>query len=465
MEEKLTKDIMPTSKSLFMPVKKKADSPRPRRVLIEANKLLMPGNDGVKRYLTELLDSLAMLEQKLFPEWEIDLYVLGGNPIKLRERREELHRTNTVAGQEKERIEKKIEAIKKRRPFEVRMLQAKEKVRDSLPGWIYQLLIRAYERLPIRYLFLLYRKAVTRRENRALAAIFDRYDLIHIPLPQNFHYLQNVRGKFLLTVHDLTHKHFPGFHTADNAAQAEEGMQQAMRKNAHILAVSEATKADVMQEYPVDADRIHVVYEACNHDQFRPHKGRERLKTVLEKYRLPDCRYFLALSTLEPRKNLLNTIKAFEALVAECADENLALFICGKKGWKTDGLLKKEHVADKNIFFTGFVAEADLPVLYSHALALCYVSFYEGFGLPPLEAMACGATVIYGGNSSMPEVIGDAGLPADPGDAGDIKTQMKILLQDEKMRVLLSEKALMRARQFSWMKAARETLRVYERMM
>ncbi len=451
-------------KPLSVSAEKKADSPSPYRVLIEANKLLMPGNDGIKRYLTELVDSLTIPEQ-FFLKWEIDLYVQGVKPFKLSERREELPNLVAVTEEQKDRIEKKIEVIKKQPPFEVRMLQAKEKVRNILPDRLYRSLKHTYEYLPIRYLVRLYSKFLTQKELRRLKNTFEHYDLIHIPLPQNFHYLQNVQSKFLVTVHDLSHKYFPDFHTIDNATRAESGMQLIIQNNAHILAVSEATKADIIKEYPINPDNVHVVYGSYNHAHFRPQRDRNRLKTVLKKYNLPKCRYFLTLSTLEPRKNTVNMLKAFEALSAECRDENIALFVCGKKGWKIDDQLKKEPVSGNNIFFTGFVADEDLPVLYAHALALCYVSFYEGFGLPPLEAMACGTTVIYGNNSSMPEVIGDAGLPANPYDAENIKAQMKRLLQDKKMRASLNEKALKRALRFSRLNVALDTLQVYENII
>ncbi len=434
-------------------------SSSPFRILIEANKLLSPGNDGIKRYLTELLISLAQLEYELAPKFEIHLYIKGGHSIKLSE-------YLSIKSKNKPAIDTQIKAKSQLEgSFEYQALRIKDIIRQALPWSIFKPLAWVYEHLPIRFLLSVFREWEIQRELNLIRPYLERYDLIHVPLPQNLLFLPNVKSKFLITIHDFSHKHFPQFHTNDNINRTEQGMQQAINSKTHFLAVSQSTKLDLLNEYPVQSDRVHVVYEACNRNHFRPHKDPEQLKSILEKYRLPKCPFFLCLSTLEPRKNLVNTIKAFNALQLEHPNENLALFICGKRGWNLDDLLKKEHISTKNIFFVGYVAEEDLPIFYSHALALCYVSFYEGFGLPPLEAMACGTTIIYGDNSSMKEIIGDAGLPADPYDVDNIRDQMEVLFNDDKLRIRLQQKALKRAAQFSWAKVARETLAMYEKLI
>lgn len=438
---------------------------RPYRVLIEANKLLSPGNDGIKRYLMELLYSLAILEQELAPKWQIDLYIQGGHSIKLSEYIAGLQKPDTLINSQKKGHQQISGTAQLSRSFEYRALRIKDQIRQYLPWSIFKYLSGGYERLPIRFFLSLYREWMTRRELRLIGPFLESYDLIHVPLPQNLAFLKDIQGKFLVTVHDISHKHFPQFHTQDNISRTEKGMQQAIQHKAHYLTVSIASKWDIVQEYSISPEKVNVIYEACSHDQFRPNHNLNDRQRILEKYGLPDQPYFLTLSTLEPRKNLINTIKAFHALQKELNEENIALFICGKKGWRLDNLLKKDHISAKNIFFTGYIHDEDLPVLYAHSLALCYISFYEGFGLPPLEAMACGTTVIYGNNSSMPEVIAKAGLPADPHDVDYIKAQMKALLQDDSMRTILNENALKRAQQFSWMETASQTLRVYEQMI
>ena len=431
---------------------------RPYRILIEANKLFMSGNDGVKRYLTELLESLLRLEQKEQLQWEIDWYVQGVLPFKLKEGLDQLEA-------QKKRMEQQIEVVKGAPPFEIRMLQLKEKFRKVLPTPLYRAFKLAYEYLPFRKVIRGYTGLLTQRELKRLKSTLDRYDLIHIPLPQNFHYLQYAEGRFLVTVHDLSHRHFPAFHTSDNRARSEKGMQWVCEKQVSILAVSEATKADIIKEYSIPPRRIQLVYGSYNPTHFYPRTNVKELEAVLKKYNLPNIPYLLTLSTLEPRKNLVNTLKAFNAFRIEYPQEKVALFVCGKKGWNYDKVFSTEVVSNKHIFFPGFIAEADLPVLYSHALALCYVSFYEGFGLPPLEAMACGTTVIYGNNSSMPEVIGEAGLPAEASDLNSIQEQIAVVVLDPKKRAILREKAQHRALGFSRQRLATSTLSLYKKII
>lgn len=432
----------------------------PYKVLIEANKLFMPGNDGIKRYQLELLDGLTTL-QDIFPhKWDIDLYLEGGTFLKLNERGEQLKAVSELLDEEKQRID---EVYHQEKPYENRLLQFKAKLQKVLPGFIYNPLSSIYRNLPFRQILRWYRGGLAKKEMDLHRNKFEDYDLIHIPLPQNFFFLKDAKGKFIVTVHDLTHKSHPEFHTKENVKLSEKGMQEIIRKKAHLLAISQSTKADIFRDYPeIKGEDISVIYEACNRSQFKPTPDKNQLINVHKKYQLPNCPYFLTLSTLEPRKNLVNTIRAFEKLLSEQTDKNIALFICGKKGWKIDELFEKENLSNQNVFFTDFVDEQDLPILYSNALALCYVSIYEGFGLPLLEAMACGTAVIYGNNSSMPEVIGDAGLPAEPHNIDDIKEKMKLMLNDEK-RTAMNQKAIERANKFSWTKTAWETLNLYER--
>lgn len=435
----------------------------PYKILIESNKLFMPGNDGIKRYQIELLDSMTVL-QNLFPnKWEIDLYIEGGTFLSLYERGENLRPVPVLLNEQLTRIADIVKvANEETKPYENKLLKLKAQIKVHLPIAIYRPLSWIYRNLPIRYVLSFYRKLKVDKEIDKHKKKFEQYDLIHLSLPQNFHFLKKAKNKFLVTIHDLTHKSFPEFHTKENIRLTEEGMQDIIKKNAHLLAISRSTKEDLLNEYPtLKNNKVSVIYEACNRSYFKPVLSEELKQRTLEKYNLPDCPYFLTLSTLEPRKNLLNTIKAFEKLVEENEEQDLALFICGKKGWKTNELFKNENLSKKNIFFTGFVDEEDLPVFYSNAIALCYVSIYEGFGLPPLEAMACGTTVLYGDNSSMPEVIGNAGIATKPNDVNDIKLKMKKMLSEE-VRIDLNLKAIQKAHQFSWLKTAWETLNLYE---
>jgi glycosyltransferase involved in cell wall biosynthesis len=181
------------------------------------------------------------------------------------------------------------------------------------------------------------------------------------------------------------------------------------------------------------------------------------------KYRIPETTpYILSLCTLEPRKNLINIIKAFQLLIQKYPDRAVILVIAGQKGWKFDDIFRFKNSDRNRIIFTGFIAEEDLATIYSDAVTLAYISYYEGFGLPPLEAMSCGTPVIYGNNSSMPEVISYCGLAAEPDNIEDIADKFQRILCDANLREKLSRLALARAQQFSWEKSALETLAAYD---
>lgn len=435
----------------------------PYKILIEANKIFMPGNDGIKRYQIALLDNIIMLQNVIPNRWDIDLFTDGIKSLSMRKENGESKSVSELL-KEYQIKESEISDIQHTaRPYEVGLLQLKNTIKRLLPSFIYKPLSALYAQLPIRSVLLLIKKMVVSKIIKASEVNYDAYDLVHIPLPQNIHFLSTLNNKFLVTVHDLTHKLFPEHHTIDNINRSEKGMQAAIRKKANVLAISKATKSDLLRTYPeISEESISVIYEACDREHFSPRQDSEIMQKLRDKYNLPDSPYFLTLSTLEPRKNIINTIKAFNKLNEKTEEQNLALFICGKRGWKIDELFKNENITNENIYFTGFVDEEDLPALYSNALALCYVSLYEGFGLPPIESMSCGTTVIYGNNSSMPEVIGDAGLAANPLDIDDIAMKMESVL-DPKERIRLNQKAMHRAYQFSWLKTAWQTLRYYEK--
>jgi len=179
------------------------------------------------------------------------------------------------------------------------------------------------------------------------------------------------------------------------------------------------------------------------------------------KYGIPAGPFFLSLSTIEPRKNLANAIRAFMLLIKEKPEIKHNFVIAGKLGWEDQTVLNMAESRPDRLTLTGFVDDGDLAGLYTGAVALMYVSYYEGFGLPPIEAMCCGTPVIYGNNSAMIEVVGDGGLAADPYSVVDIKNKCAALASDEALHRSLSKKALKRSRRFSWKTAAEETLGVY----
>lgn len=296
---------------------------------------------------------------------------------------------------------------------------------------------------------------------------FHDYDLFFVPLPQNYGPFVSLKGKkrFVFTIHDLTHRFFSQFHDSRNILLAERGMRMANESHARVIAISESTKQDLLTAKLFSEEQVDVVYEAARLDFFHRISDASTLSRIREKYRLAAAGYFMTLSTIEPRKNILNTVKAFRRF-KECHPQaDVKLVICGAKGWKVDDLFKRNDLYAEDICFTGFVEDADLPGLFSDSLALIYVSYYEGFGLPILEAMGCGAPVIFGKNSSMPEIAGDGGLSAEADNVASIAEQMGRVYTDPELRRRLQRQAIEQARRFSWEKCARETLAVFDKAL
>jgi glycosyltransferase involved in cell wall biosynthesis len=238
-------------------------------------------------------------------------------------------------------------------------------------------------------------------------------------------------------------------------------MPRFLRAADVIIAVSECTRRDAVRLYGIDQAKIRVVYEGVN-PRFRPLDDREQLEALRHRYALP-ARFLLYVGTIEPRKNLPALFEAFKQIGLP----GVKLVIVGKKGWLYDETFARLQALglEREVVFTGFVPDDDLPGLYTLAEAFVFPSLYEGFGLPVLEAMACGTPVITGNVSSLPEVMGDAGILVAPGDVGGLVTALKRVLTDSHLRAQMSAKGLAQARKFTWEKAAQETLAVYRRVM
>jgi glycosyltransferase involved in cell wall biosynthesis len=203
--------------------------------------------------------------------------------------------------------------------------------------------------------------------------------------------------------------------------------------------------------------------------RFRP-AGPEALAAVRQKYDLPE-RFILYVGTIEPRKNLTALLEAYAALMERLsvcdlrpALSDVRLVIVGKKGWLYEGFFRRLHELglEDRVLFTGYVPDEDLPAIYSAADLFVFPSLYEGFGLPVLEAMACGTPVIASNASSLPEVAGEAGIMIAPHDVRGLAEAMERLLMDKQLRAELRARGLERAKQFTWERAAAMTLEVYQ---
>jgi len=292
--------------------------------------------------------------------------------------------------------------------------------------------------------------------------ITGRIDLFHSP---DFTLPPTLPGtRTLLTVHDLSFIQDPDSADERLRAYLDKVVPRSVRRADHILADSQATKEDLIDLWQTPAAKITVIYcgvEPC----FRPVTDPAALAAVRARYQLSDGAFILSVSTLQPRKNYRRLIQAFAPLAGRYPD--LALVIAGGKGWGYDEILAEPERLGiaKRVRFPGFVADADLPALYSAAAVFAYPSLYEGFGLPVLEAMACEAPVIASNRPSLPEVTGDAGLQVDPLEVDGWTAGMERLLTDTALRVDLIAKGKAQAGHFTWEKAAEQLLATYERLL
>ncbi len=267
------------------------------------------------------------------------------------------------------------------------------------------------------------------------------------------------------TVYDMIPFVMPELFTpADLAFYAD--VLARRRPGDRVITISESARTDFCARTGHDPGRVHVVPLAADRAQFQPCGDAETLRGVRERYGIPDGPYFLSLCTFEPRKNLRHVIRAFGDLIrAQPGVADLRLVLAGGTGWKFDAIFDELNDADAGararIVVTGYVAEGDLAPLLSGALAFLYLSLYEGFGLPPLEAMQCGTPVVAANTSSLPEVVGDAGLLLDPHDRDALCQAMLDLLHRPVLRRHLAGLARRRAERFSWERCARETVAVY----
>jgi glycosyltransferase involved in cell wall biosynthesis len=293
----------------------------------------------------------------------------------------------------------------------------------------------------------------------------ESYDLVHLTLPSTARRFIAGNEDILVTVHDLCHLVCPEFVTGGSLEIMHDSLDVLTSKTeVAFLSVSETTKAELVRRYDVDPGKIRVIHEGTDRTRFHKVEDSVALAQVRATYGVPQGPYLLTLSTIEPRKNLANSIRAFLRICSEDSVAPLHMVIAGRIGWKVDELFGGLERSDR-VRFVGYIDENHLAALYSGALALSYVSHYEGFGLPPLEAMACGVPVIYGANSSMPEVIGDAGLPADATSVEAIAAQYLRIATDATLRERLASRALERAAELSSGQMVHDTVALYREII
>jgi len=266
----------------------------------------------------------------------------------------------------------------------------------------------------------------------------------------------------VLTVHDLIFRHLPAHHKPLNRWYLNLTMPLYCRRADHVIAISECTRRDLITAYNLPPEKITVVHEAAD-PTFRP-AAPEHVARVCARYDLPG-RYLLFVGTIEPRKNLSRLLAAFETLHAEGLTDGLV--IVGRWGWLYGDFfarLEQSPVRDA-VLLPGYVPDEDLPAIYTGAQLSVLPSLYEGFGLPVLEAMACGTPVACSSTSSLPEISGDGALHFDPNDVESMTETLRRLLRDADLRASLRQRGLKQAARFSWERVADETEAIYKAVL
>ncbi len=310
-------------------------------------------------------------------------------------------------------------------------------------------------KIPNRFLFACARYLNYPKIDRLLkgADVFFNPHFFNAPLSK--------KCKKVMTFHDLSFEYHPELFSWRKRVWQNLLMnaKKEAKKADKIIAVSRSTKQDLIDLYKINAEKIKVIYSGVGEEFKKIKIENEKLK-IKEKYHLPD-KFILYFGTIEPRKNIVGLIRGFELLKEKNKNfKGFYLVIAGGRGWLDKKIFKtsKDSKYASQIIFTGFVNPEDKVYLYNLAALFVYPSFFEGFGFPPLEAMACGVPTITSANSSLPEVVGDSAIMIDPYDIEELAWAMELVLVDENLKKELSRRGLERAKIFSWDKCAEETL-------
>lgn len=269
--------------------------------------------------------------------------------------------------------------------------------------------------------------------------------------------------KKIVAVYDLSHLIYPQYTDANLLKFFNKFLKTSITDASHILTISENSKREIMHNYAVQSENISIIHPAVDHTVYYPRAAKE-VSAVRNKYNLRKP-YILSVATLEPRKNFVGLLRAYDTLPEEIK-QRYGLVLTGAKGWLDDEINELYDKLSKkyDIIRTGYLPDEDLPALYSGASLFAYPTFYEGFGMPPLEAMACGTPVVTSNNSSLPEVVGDAAVMVEAQDTRAIAQAMERVLAQPKLSTELSKKGIVRAKEFTWEKSAAQLIELIDRV-
>ncbi len=270
----------------------------------------------------------------------------------------------------------------------------------------------------------------------------------------------------VVTIHDLGYLYYPQAHTPNARRYLDLSTRMSARRARRVIAVSQATKTDLIRHYAIPAEKITVIHHGFDRQHYRPITDRQARQEARAHYGIGSGRFLLYVGTLQPRKNLIRLLQTFERLVVDPAFSDVQLVLGGKPGWLSQPILEQaalmQHRWPGRLLLPGYLSDQDLPALLSDATAFVFPSLYEGFGMPVLEALACGCPVVCSNSSSLPEVAGDAALYHHPLDTLALEDQIRRLLTQPELAHELRRKGFEQAAHFSWERCVEQTWQVLQ---
>lgn len=299
------------------------------------------------------------------------------------------------------------------------------------------------------------------RNLRGFANYFSsrQFDLYFEP---NFIPINVPARHIIVTIPDFSFALFPEWHPRDKVRYFQKHFWQKIKKAERIIVISDFIRNEAIQHFRLPEERLTTIHLGVDREVFKLYDPQD-LWPIKQKYHLPE-NFILFVGSIEPRKNLMNLLRAYRDL-EESIRREVKLVLVGFKGWENEAIASLIKKLKSDVFYLGYVPEADLGKIYNLAQLFVYPSLYEGFGLPPLEAMACGCPVVVSNVASLPEVCGDAAFYVNPQDIQSIAEGIHRCLTSSTSRESLKSKGLERCRLYSWQKSAEEHFKVFEEVI
>lgn len=280
----------------------------------------------------------------------------------------------------------------------------------------------------------------------------------------NFIIPPGVKGKKSVYIYDMVYEACAETTERKNYEYMKRNMEESSKRADFIITISEFSKREIVKYLQIDEAKIYVVPCGVDLEKYNSSKNPQKIELVKEKFKI-EGEYFLYLGTLEPRKNIPAIIEAYQRLKNQSSISSSKLVIAGKKGWDYETIfaLVEKYDLTKDVIFTGYISEEEKCELLKGAMCFLFPSLYEGFGLPPLEAMACGTPVIVSDRASLPEVVGDAGILVDAEDYEELAAKMKLVSELPEYREELIHRGIHRAQTFTWKRSSQLLREVYKK--